>query len=99
MVSRERIIAAAAAVYAAHGFRGATTRRIAEAAGVNEITIFRQFGSKEALINEALTQLSADPHGLPLLPEAPVDPQAELTSWCEAHLGFLRANRSLIRKT
>jgi len=99
MVSRERIIAAAAAVYASHGFRGATTRRIAEAAGVNEITIFRQFGSKEALINEALTQMSADPHGLPRLPDVPADPQAELTAWCEAHLAFLRANRSMIRKT
>jgi AcrR family transcriptional regulator len=99
MVSRERIIAAAAYVYAHHGFRGATTRRIAEAAGVNEITLFRQFGSKEALINEALSQMSADPHALPKLPDAPVDPETELTAWCEVHLNFLRANRSLIRKT
>jgi len=51
MESRERILAAAARVYAEHGFRGATTRRIAEEAGVNEITIFRQFGSKAALID------------------------------------------------
>jgi AcrR family transcriptional regulator len=98
MVSRERIISAAADVYAQHGFRGATTRRIAEAAGVNEITIFRQFGSKEALMHEALMQMSADPAALPLLPEVPVAPESELTAWCEAHLAFLRLNRSMIRK-
>lgn len=32
------------------GFRTLTTRRVAEMAGVNEVTIFRRFGSKAALI-------------------------------------------------
>ena len=98
MISRERIIAAAAEVYAQHGFRGATTRRIAESAGVNEITIFRQFGSKATLLHEALKHMSDDPHLLPLLPDVPLDPAGELLVWCEAHLAFLRSNRSLIRK-
>ena len=34
--------------------RGSTTRRIADEAGVNEITIFRQFGTKDALIHAAI---------------------------------------------
>ena len=46
MELRDRILEAAALVYAETGFRGATTRRIAERAGVNEITLFRHFGSK-----------------------------------------------------
>lgn len=35
------------------GFSGLTTRRVAELAGVNEVTIFRRFGSKAGLIAAA----------------------------------------------
>src|SRR3712207_8279628 len=52
--SRERILEAAARVYAQYGFRGATTRLIAQEAGVNEVTLFRLFGSKAQLFDELL---------------------------------------------
>jgi AcrR family transcriptional regulator len=48
--TRERILAAAREVMAKKGKRGSTTREIADVAGVNEATIFRHFGTKEALI-------------------------------------------------
>jgi len=48
--TRERILQAAREVIARKGKRGATTREIADVAGVNEATIFRHFGNKEALI-------------------------------------------------
>ena len=51
---REQLLEAALKVFADAGFRGATTRRIAQEAGVNEVTLFRQFGSKEGLILEAV---------------------------------------------
>ena len=100
MESRDRILEAAARVYAETGFRGATTRRIADEAGVNEITIFRQFGSKAALIDEAVRCRSAlaGPPCAPL-PGEPRDPEAELTAWCTAQLEHLRAARSMIRKS
>ena len=50
MDTRETILHAAARVFSQHGFRGSTTRRIADAASVNEVTIFRYFGSKAALL-------------------------------------------------
>jgi AcrR family transcriptional regulator len=48
--TRERIMTAAREVIARKGKRGATTREIAEVAGVNEATLFRHFGTKEALV-------------------------------------------------
>ena len=98
MNRRNEILAAAAEVFAQHGFRGSTTRRIADAAGVNEITIFRQFGSKEALISEAMKHMT-DAAGLAPLPEIPSDPERELTEWSESFIKHLRLRSSIIRKT
>jgi len=98
MISRNEILAAAAEVFAHHGFRGSTTRRIAEAAGVNEITIFRHFGSKEALLREAM-RLETESAGFTALPDVPSDPERELTMWSEAFLQHLRLRSAIIRKT
>lgn len=96
--SREKLIEAAARVYAAHGFRGATTRRIAVEAGVNEVTIFRLFGSKTALIDEALRRSTSAPtEAGAALPDVPRQPQRELTAWCVSQLAALRERRALIR--
>lgn len=95
MSLRDQILAAAVRVYAEYGFRGATTRRIAEAAGVNEVTIFRTFGSKSALIHEAMRCRRAEVHGD--VPTEPVDPPAELAAWAYGFLVHMRENRSLIR--
>src|SRR5690348_15577396 len=48
--TRLRIFAATRQLIAKKGRRGTTTREIAELAGVNEATIFRHFGNKDALI-------------------------------------------------
>jgi AcrR family transcriptional regulator len=48
--TRARIIAAAKAIYEQNGTRGTTTREVAERAGVNEATLFRHFGNKNALL-------------------------------------------------
>ncbi len=48
--TRDRIVLAARDVMKRKGKKGATTREIAEVAGVNEATLFRHFGNKDALI-------------------------------------------------
>jgi AcrR family transcriptional regulator len=93
---RDRIIDAAKKVYAQHGFRGATTRLIAIEAGVNEVTLFRTFGSKAALF-EALMQSHVAQSPIPELPDEPVNPEQEMTDWCASILSHMRENRSLIR--
>jgi AcrR family transcriptional regulator len=95
---RRRILDAAATIFAEAGFRGATTRRIADRAGVNEVTIFRTFGSKRELIREAIRSAAPGVQGLELFPAEPVDPRAELTAFATSHLARLRAARTLIRK-
>ena len=97
MLLRDKILDAAVKVYGASGYRGATTRRIAEAAGVNEVTLFRTFGSKAALIDEAV-RARAGAAGGASLPADPVHPPGELTVWAAALHGHLRRMRSLIRK-
>src|ERR1700741_2737213 len=53
-VTRERLLNAAARAFARDGLRGATTREIAREAGVNEVTLFRHFKSKEQLLGAVL---------------------------------------------
>lgn len=96
METRDQILAAALEVYAQHGFRGATTRRIAHAAGVNEVTVFRHFGSKDALLAEAITDAASQSPSAPL-PDEPGDVPRELTMWAQAQIGNLRERSGVIR--
>jgi len=52
--TESRIIEAAIELVGELGYKGTTTRQIAVKAGVNEVTIFRRFGSKEALVEKAI---------------------------------------------
>ncbi len=57
--SRERqasLIAAAASLFAAKGFKGTTTKEIARAAGVSEALVFKYFPNKRALYAAILAE-------------------------------------------
>ena len=95
---RHRILAAAARVYAQYGFRGATTRLIATEADVNEVTLFRTFGSKAQLLQEMLQSHVAST-AVPTLPTDVSDPEGAITTWCAATLEYLRNHALVIRKT
>lgn len=51
---RSALIEAAQTVFAAHGYSGSTTREIAQLAGTNDILIYRHFGSKAELFEQAV---------------------------------------------
>lgn len=53
-----RLVEAAREVFAQDGLKGATTRKIARAAGVNEVTLFRHFESKANLLDAVLKQVA-----------------------------------------
>src|ERR1700754_478203 len=50
--TKERILGAAEALFARHGFAGASLRQVTAAANVNLAAVNYHFGSKENLINE-----------------------------------------------
>lgn len=50
----DEVFDAALVVVGRHGYRGATTRRIAEQAGINEVTLFRRFSDKKTLLAAAI---------------------------------------------
>lgn len=53
-VTDETVYAATLAVIAEQGYERATTRGIADAAGINEVTLFRRFTSKQNLLRQAV---------------------------------------------
>ncbi|MFX1602733.1 MAG: TetR/AcrR family transcriptional regulator [Promethearchaeota archaeon] len=52
----ERVLEAAKNLLVKHGYKATTTRRIARNAGVNEVTLFRKYKSKDRLIKAALAE-------------------------------------------
>ncbi len=93
---REKLLEATAQVFARLGYLGCTTRRVAQEAGVNEVTLFRHFGSKDTLIREALAHVERTT--VAALPADPKDPAGELLAWAHQVYANLSAQRVLIRR-
>lgn len=62
--TKERMIQAAIDLVNERGYQGATTKAIAERAGVNEVTLFRRFGNKKGLVKAAIDTFSIPAHVL-----------------------------------
>ncbi|MEH0527805.1 TetR/AcrR family transcriptional regulator [Streptomyces stelliscabiei] len=52
--TRRRILAEAASLFRRHGYRGTSTRQIAEAVGVKQPSLFHHFPNKQAILEELL---------------------------------------------
>jgi AcrR family transcriptional regulator len=74
--ARERLLDAAAVVFAREGIAGSTTREIAQAAGVNEVTLFRLFQNKQNLLVAVLERVFAAP-----VADKSKDPEGETDLW------------------
>lgn len=59
VITDQQILEAALEVITQQGYAGATTREIATAAGINEVTLFRRFGSKQKLLMAVVEQEAA----------------------------------------
>lgn len=54
VIDETKIFNAALDLLVSHGYEGATTQKIAEIAGVNEVTLFRKYGSKAGLFEKVI---------------------------------------------
>jgi len=80
--SRERVLRAATALFAARGFQGTSTRDVARRARVNETTLFRLFKNKQDLYFNVLNRkmgIGVPEWLLPVLQSSP-DPALLCTS-------------------
>ena len=94
--THQKLLQVTCRLFAESGYQGTTTRRIADAAGVNEVTLFRHFGSKDALIRAALSTMGG--RSGPLLDSDADDPAAELDRWGLQVFYHYYEHRNLIRR-
>jgi AcrR family transcriptional regulator len=97
-VTRQRLLAAAARVYGRAGLTGATTRAIAQEAGVNEVTLFRHFQSKERLLAAVVGEnFGAAPATPSPLPASTGDLRSDVLALARHFEGLFTENLPLIR--
>ncbi len=85
--TRSRLIQAALKIVEQEGLHGATTRGIAEKAGVSEVTLFRHFRSKEELLTSMMREV------VRINPDTDIGDKQEWTTDLEKNL--LRFGRAL----
>lgn len=56
--TEEKILKAATKLFSEYGYNGTPTKRIAEVAGVNEVTIFRHFKNKSNILQAVIRHFS-----------------------------------------
>src|SRR4029077_2716250 len=96
--TRQRLLDAAFSICAQRGLHGATTREIADAAQVNEVTLFRHFGSKEKLIAALFERsVAAQTESLSDTEPDANDLQRDLLRYARRFDQMLFANEALIR--
>ena len=96
--TRQRLLDAAYRVCAERGLHGATTREIADAARVNEVTLFRHFGNKEKLIAALFERsVAAQVESLSGTEPDGNDFEAALRRYAFRYNEMLFANEALIR--
>jgi AcrR family transcriptional regulator len=97
--TRQRLVGPAARVFARDGLTGATTRAIAQEAGVNEVTLFRHFQTKDRLLAAVVGEnfgAKGEEARVPL-PPTTADFRADLIALGRCYENLLTANWPLVR--
>src|SRR5439155_4069703 len=98
---RSLVLAAARELFAERGFSGTTTREIAERAGVEETILFRNYGTKERLFQQAVAHPIEDfmngyVERWPVPTVADLDPEQMLRTFVESRYDLAESNRDLL---
>nr|WP_148930983.1 TetR/AcrR family transcriptional regulator [Paenibacillus methanolicus] len=98
MSSSDRLLWAAINLISEKGYNGVTTQEIAAAAGLSEKTLFRQFGSKQNLLESALDRFHYAEEMRTLFQEKLVwELEADLLTVCRTYHAVMNRNRKLIQ--
>jgi AcrR family transcriptional regulator len=96
--TKEQLLKATLKLISEKGYLGATTRGIAQEAGVTELTLFRHFGSKEKLFEELLKSYTFLPKLRELLPELEgLSCEQSLTMIANRFLLTLKERKAMIK--
>jgi len=95
--TKEKILAAALELFSARGMSAVGTKAIAEAAGVNEVTVFRLFGSKDRLWVAVFQRFVVQPDPEFLLGDATGELVADLERASARIVQLLKDNIKLVR--
>jgi len=91
------MLEAAARMFAEQGYARATTRALAAEAGVNEVTLFRHFGSKENLFAAVVEEYAAPGLTAALQPRLTGDYRQDLLTMGRQVLDLLLERRDAVR--
>jgi AcrR family transcriptional regulator len=94
--TRTRILEAARTIYSRSGTKGTTTREVADLAGVNEATLFRHFGNKQALLDAMMERNSNAEEFYELLRNVPTELAPALSYLGTETVAKMRAKRAMI---
>lgn len=92
----ERIIDAALQLISEKGYTAATTKAIAELAGVNEVTIFRHFGNKRGILKAIIEQFSYFPLLQEEIKNVTWDLETDLLNFSMKHFNFLMSIKDFV---
>jgi AcrR family transcriptional regulator len=95
--TRQRILQAATQLLADVGYAQATTRLIADAAGVNEVTLFRHFGSKKALMTACIEAYNKAGFAATFEAELSGDYSTDILLMAQHQIADMRANAEFLR--
>jgi AcrR family transcriptional regulator len=95
--TKDKVLSAALDVFSERGFAAAGTKAIAAAAGVNEVTLFRLFGSKRNLYLEVFTHFWVVPAEDHLLGGLSGDFRRDLVRIADSFADLFIKNDKIIR--
>lgn len=96
--SGDKLLSAAIDLMAEKGYNGVTTKEIAAAAGLNEVTLFRHFGSKQNLLEAAFNRFHYSEEMKMLFSEKLVwDLQADLLLISRSYHATMNRNRKMFQ--
>lgn len=92
-----QILKVAMEIFVDNGYKGTTTAQIAEAAGISEVTLFRNFDSKREIFLQGVIPILTETLEESLRIEDSETPQKALERFLEDRLSVISENHGVVR--